>query len=77
MPSISEVKASFILLALALVIGPLGMYKGSLLEPSYGAMFPTFPISSKGFILESSPTSKRDKSETLKVALYWLFGSQS
>ena len=39
MPSINNVKAFFILLALALVIGPRRMCKGSLLEPSYCATF--------------------------------------
>jgi hypothetical protein len=31
--------------------------------------FPSFPLSSNGFVLESSPTSKGERSETLNVAL--------
>ena len=58
--------ASLIFLALDLVIGPFGTCKGSLrLGPPW---FPSFPLSLKGFDLESSPTSNGERSKTLKVA---------
>uniref|UniRef100_A0A2N9GL02 Reverse transcriptase n=1 Tax=Fagus sylvatica TaxID=28930 RepID=A0A2N9GL02_FAGSY len=58
--------ASLIFLAFDLVIGLSGTCKGSLrLGPPW---FPSFPLSSKGFDLESSPTSNGERSETLKVA---------
>ena len=58
--------AFLIFLALDLVNGPSGTCKGSLrLDPHW---FPSFPLSSKGFDLESSPTSKGERLKTLKVA---------
>jgi len=56
--------ASLIFLALGLVIGPFGTCKGSL---RFGPPFPSLPLYSKRFILESSPASKGEISEILKV----------
>ena len=62
---ISPLSASLIFLDLALVIGLTGTCNWSL----NALWFSSFPLSSKGFVLESSPTSKRERSETLNVAL--------
>ena len=61
---ISPLSASLIFLDLALVIGPTGTYNGSL----NAYWFSSFPLASKGFVLESSPTSKGERLETLNVA---------
>ena len=62
---ISTSSASLIFLDLALVIGPTGTCNGSV----NACWFSLFPLSSKGFVLESSPTSKGERSKTLNVAL--------
>ena len=63
---INPLSASLIFLDLALVIGPTGTCNGFINSTCW---FSSFPLSSKGFELESSPTSKGERSETLNVAL--------
>lgn len=58
--------ASLICLDLACVIGPPSICKRSLKLVLWSS---SFPLSSKEFILESTPTSKRKRSNTLNVAL--------
>jgi hypothetical protein len=57
-------KAFLNFLALSLVTGPTGTSNGS-----FDGWIASSPHSSKGFNLESSPTSNEERSETLNVAL--------
>ena len=61
----SPLSASLIFFDLALVIGPTRTCNGSL----NACWFSSFPLSSKGFTLKSSPTSKGERSKTLNVTL--------
>jgi len=61
----SQLKASLNLLTLSLVTRSIGTSNGSF----GGSWITSFPLSSKGFDLESLPTSKKERSTILIVTL--------